>query len=123
LRLDYAVTKNNTLTARYQYYRDTQTNNGIGQNTLPSQAYDSTSTEHTVQIGDTQIFGAKVVNETRFQYLRDNSGQTALDKNASVNVLGAFSGGGNGTVSTDHQDHYELQNYTSVIHSNHTIKF
>ena len=123
LRLDYAVTKNNVLTARYQYYRDTQTNNGIGQNTLPSQAYDSTSTEHTVQIGDTQIFGAKVVNETRFQYLRDNSGQTALDNNASVNVLGAFSGGGNGTISTDHQDHYELQNYTSVIDSNHTIKF
>ena len=24
---------------------------------------------------------------------------------------------------TDHQNHYELQNYTSVIHGNHTIKF
>jgi hypothetical protein len=123
LRLDYAPTKNNTLTARYQYYRDTETNNGIGQTTLPSQAYDSNSTEHTLQIGDTQVFGAKVVNETRFQYLRDNSGQTALDTNPSVSVLGAFGGGGNGAISTDHQDHYELQNYTSVIHGNHTIKF
>jgi hypothetical protein len=122
-RLDYAITKNNTLTARYQYYRDTETNNGIGQTVLPSQAYDSTSTEHTVQVGDTQVFGAKVVNETHFQYLRDNSGQTALDTNPSVNVLGAFSGGGNGQISTDHQDHYELQNYTSVIHGNQTIKF
>ena len=65
-----------------------------------------------------------MVNETRFQYLRDNGGETAVDKkNAAVNVLGAFSGGGNGTVSSDHQDHYELQNYTSVIHGNHTIKF
>jgi hypothetical protein len=124
LRLDYAPTKNNTLTARYQYYRDTQTDNGIGQNTLPSQGYDSTSTEHTLQIGDTQIFGAKVVNETRFQYLRDNSGQAALSANPTVSVPGAFSGGGSsGGTSTDHQDHYELQNYTSVIHSNHTIKF
>jgi hypothetical protein len=123
LRLDYALTKNNTLTARYQYYRDTQTNNGIGQNTLPSQAYDSTSTEHTVQIGDTQVFGAKVVNETRFQYLRDNTGLTSLDLNPQVTVLGAFTGGGNGTISTDHQNHYEVQNYTSVIHGNHTIKF
>jgi hypothetical protein len=123
LRLDYALTKNNTLTARYQYYRDTQTDNGIGQTTLATQAYDSKSTEHTLQIGDTQVFGAKVVNETRFQYLRDNGGQSAVDTNASVNVLGAFSGGGNGTVSSDHQDHYELQNYTSVIHGNHTIKF
>ncbi len=122
-RLDYGFTKNNTLTARYQYYRDTQTNNGIGQTTLPTQAYDSTSTEHTLQIGDTQVFGAKVVNETRFQYLRDNSGLTSLDTNPQVTVPGAFTGGGNGTISADHQDHYELQNYTSVIHGNHTIKF
>jgi hypothetical protein len=122
-RLDYAITKNNTLTARYQYYRDTETNNGIGQLTLPSQAYDSINTEHTLQIGDTQIYGAKVVNETRFQYLRQNSGVTSLNLNPEVSVLGAFVGGGNGTISTDHQDHYELQNYTSVIHGNHTIKF
>jgi hypothetical protein len=122
-RLDYAITKNNTLTARYQYYRDTETNNGIGQITLPTQAYDSTSTEHTVQIGDTQVYGAKVVNETRFQYLRENNGVTSLDTNPQVSVLGAFTGGGNGTISTDHQDHYELQNYTSVIHGNHTTKF
>src|SRR5258706_470509 len=123
LRLDYALSKNNTLTARYQYYRDTQTNNGIGQTVLPSQAYDSTSTEQTVQIGDTQIFGAKVINETRFQYLRDNDGQRGLDGNPAVNVLGAFKGGGNGEISTDHQDHYEVQNYASWIHGNHTIKF
>jgi hypothetical protein len=125
LRLDYALTKNNTLTARYQYYRDTQTDNGIGQNTLPSQAYDSISTEHTLQIGDTQVYGAKVINETRFQYLRDNSSNlpSVFDPAPSVSVLGAFTGGGYDQNSSDHQDHYELQNYTSVIHGNHTIKF
>ena len=124
LRLDSALSKSNTLTARYQYYRDTQTNNGLTQPaTLPSQAYDSTSTEHTFQIGDTQIYGAKIVNETRFQYLRSSDGQTALDANPAVNVLGAFKGGGNGEISTDHQDHYEVQNYTSVIHGSHIIKF
>src|SRR6202047_4796517 len=30
-RLDYQVSKNNTLTARYQYFRDAQNNDGIGQ--------------------------------------------------------------------------------------------
>jgi hypothetical protein len=124
LRYDSALGKNNTLTARYQYYRDTQTNNGLTQpGTLPTLAYDSASTEQTIQIGDTQIFGAKVVNETRFQYLRDSDSQHALDTNPAVNVLGAFKGGGNGEISTDHQDHYEIQNYASVIHGNHTIKF
>jgi Carboxypeptidase regulatory-like domain len=122
-RLDYALSKNNTLTARYQYYRDTETNNGIGQNTLASQATNTISTETTFQLGDTQIYGSKVVNETRFQYLRDNDGVNSLNLNPEVNVLGAFTGGGNGTVSSDHQDHYEFQNYTSVIHGNHTLKF
>ena len=123
-RFDYAVTKNNTLTARYQYFRDTNNNDGIGQFTLPSQGYDNTSQEHTLQVGDTQVYGAKVVNETRFQYLRERNSQNALSSDPTINVRGAFESGGNnqGTV-IDHQDHYEVQNYTSVIHGNHTIKF
>lgn len=122
-RLDYALTKNNTLTVRYQYFRDTQTNSGIGQFSLLSQATNEASTEQTVQVGDTQVYGSKVVNETRFQYLRENSSQNSLDLNPQVSVRGAFTGGGNGTVSSDRQNHYEVQNYTSVIHGNHTIKF
>jgi Carboxypeptidase regulatory-like domain/TonB dependent receptor len=123
-RLDYAVTKNNTLTARYQYFRDTQTNDGIGQFNLASQGYNDESVEHTVQIGDTQVFGSKIINETRFQYLRENDSQNALSTDPTINVRGAFGGGGNnqGTI-IDHQDHYEFQNYTSLIHENHTLKF
>jgi len=123
-RLDYQLGKNNTLTARYQYFRDTQNQDGIGQFNLSSQAYNSESTEHTLQISDTQIFGAKIVNETRFQYLREIDNQSAANTRPTLNVLGAFGGGGNsdGTV-LDHQDHYELQNYTSIIHGNHTTKF
>lgn len=122
-RLDWALTKNNTLTARYQYWRDTETDSGIGRFTLPSQAYNSKDIEHTIQIGDTQIYGAKVVNETRFQYLRELDSQNPLDLNPSVSVPGSFNGGGSGTVSNDHEDHYEVQNYTSVIRGNQTIKF
>jgi len=123
-RLDFAPTQNNTLTARYQYYRDTEDNNGIGQFTLPSQGYDSEATEHTLQISDTQIFGAKIVNETRFQYLRELDNQYALNVQPTINVLGSFDGGGNNQGRIlDHQDHYELQNYTSIIHGNHTVKF
>ena len=123
-RFDYAINKNNTLTARYQFFRDSEDNNGIGQFNLPSQGYNEVTDEHTVQIGDTQVYGAKVVNETRFQYLRENDTQNALSTDPTINVRGAFGGGGNsqGTI-VDHQDHYEVQNYTSVIHGNHTSKF
>jgi Carboxypeptidase regulatory-like domain len=123
-RVDYQLSKNNTLTVRYQYYRDTEDNEGIGQFTLPSQGYNAESTEHTFQISDTQVFGAKIVNETRFQYLRELDNQLALSTQPTVNVLGSFDGGGNSQGNIlGHQDHYELQNYTSIIHGNHTVKF
>jgi len=123
-RLDWALSKNNTLTARYQYYRDTETNNGVGVASLPSQAYYSQSTEQTVQVGDTQVYGSKIVNETRFQFVRDDGLQNPGDLNPVVNVLGAFTGGGNGSGnSNDQQNRYELQNYTSLIHGNHVLKF
>ena len=134
-RIDYQVTPNNTLTARYQYYRDTQQNAGIGSLVLPEAGYDTFSSEHTVQITDSQVIGTKAVNETRFQYLRDNSDQnpvqTALislpagfTTGAAISVFGAFTGGRSSAgIQADHQDHYELQNYTSISQGKHFIKF
>jgi hypothetical protein len=133
-RIDYQISTNNTLTARYQFYRDTQQNAGVGGFTLPEAGYDTTSTEHTVQLSDTQILGTKAVNETRFQYLRDNSGQTPVTTplqtlpgfttTASFTVPDEFTGGrASSGTQTDRQDHYELQNYTSISHGKHFVKF
>ncbi len=123
-RIDYQVSTNNTLTARYQYYRDTQQNAGVGGLVLPEAGYDTTSSEHTVQISDTQTLGARAVNETRFQYLRDNSLQTPLSTAIGINVLQDFTrGGSNSGTQADHQDHYELQNYTSISQGKHFLKF
>ena len=123
-RFDWAASKNNTLTARYQYWRDTETNSGVGIFSLPTQSYYSKETEQTVQISDTQVFGAKIVNETRFQFIRDNNYQDPLDTNPTVNVIGSFVGGGNSTgLYNDVQNRYELQNYTSIVQGNHIVKF
>jgi hypothetical protein len=125
-RLDFQLTPSNTLTVRYQFYRDTQDSNGVGQFSLPSQAYNTASTEHTLQISDTQVVSTNVVNETRFQYLRDSSSQTVQNPQnpATISVVGAFTGGGNQIGNgSDVQNHYELQNYTSIAHGNHLIKF
>ena len=123
-RIDWAPNKNNTLTVRYQYYRDTQSGELSNSISLPTQAYSPESTEQTVQVSDTQVFGSKIVNETRFQYNRDRNTQNPVDTNPAVSVLGDFLGGGNseGTLS-DLQNSYEVQNYTSMIEGNHTLKF
>jgi hypothetical protein len=151
-RLDYQVSKNNTLTVRYQYWNEVENNNGIGQfsvgsgdrgaalmslaeitpNTnsgvaqfpLTSQGYNIANTEHTLQVSDTQVFGARIVNETRFQYIREANNQTAQSPLFTVNVLGAFTGGGSSQGNIiDNQDRYELQNYTSIALGKHVLKF
>jgi len=123
-RIDYQLTPTNTITARYQYYRDTWENDGIGGLTLPEAGYNTFSSEHTVQITDTQTLGTKAVNETRFQYLHDNSNQSPLSTTVGINVLGNFTTGGSSAgAQTDLQDHYELQNYTSLSEGKHFIKF
>ncbi len=123
-RFDFQLTPSNTLTVRYQYEHSTQDNAGVGQFSLPTVGYNSHSSEQTVQISDTQIISPTIINETRFQYLRQSSNQTPLSTDPTLVVQGAFTGGGSpsGTVVSN-QDHYELQNYTSIAHGHHFIKF
>jgi carboxypeptidase family protein len=122
-RLDFQLSPSNTLTVRYQYFRNQEDNEGVGQFSLPSQAYDSISSEQTLQVSDTQILSTNVVNETRFQYIHNHNDQTVKDFSPTISVLGAFTGGGNQLGNlVDKQNHYELQNYTSIAHGNHLIK-
>jgi Carboxypeptidase regulatory-like domain len=123
-RLDYQLTPNNTLSVRYQYYRDNEDNQGLAGFALPSQAFNSLTTEDTVQISDTQVIGMNMVNETHFQYLRDASSQMPQNGLPTVTVLGSFTGGGNNEQSiSDLANHYELQNYTQWVHGKQTVKF
>jgi len=128
-RIDYQLSKNNTLTVRYQYFHNTEDNDGVGQFSVLDQAYNSTEDEHTVQISDTQVVSNHVINETRFQFNRDDTSQIVQNAPGglippTVNVLGAFTMGGNQLGNPiDHENRYELQNYTSVLHNTHFIKF
>ena len=123
-RVDFQLSKSNTLTIRYQYARNIQDNAGIGQFSLPSTGYNSHSTEQTLQISDTQIINPNIVNETRFQYIHDSDNQLPISTDPTLVVQGAFTGGGSSMgYVTGNQDHYELQNYTSITHGKHFIKF
>jgi hypothetical protein len=123
-RLDYQVSANNTLTARYQFERENETNNGIGQFSLPSMGFNQQNREHQLQISDTQIINAKIINETRFQFVRETSDRTPQSTAPTISAQGAFTDGGNGGgVSSDTLDRYELQNYTSMSLGKHFLKF
>ena len=123
-RLDYQLTPANTLTARYQYFHNTDQNEGVGQFNLAEQGYNPVNAEHTLQISDTQILNAKTINETRFQFVRSTNTQTPVSIGPTIQVQGAFTAGGNVQgISSDTLDRYELQNYTSMVLGKHFLKF
>ena len=125
-RIDWQLTPADTLTARYQFESNDQQNLGISGITLPSRGYSSSETEHTVQISNTHILGPRVINETRFQFIRNESSQTAnaLGAGVAINVLGDFNAGGS-TVGRSREvlNRYELQNLTSWAADKHFVKF
>jgi hypothetical protein len=123
-RIDYQVSKNNTLTAHYQFEQEKNNNEGIQQTSLSTLGYNEVETENTLQLSDTQVIGSNVVNETHFQYRSDKDNIRSQDGDPLTQVLGFFSSGGNSQgQNLDTTDSYEIQNYTSVVHRAHQIKF
>jgi hypothetical protein len=123
-RVDYQLSQNNTLTIRYGYTRNDAQDQGIGTTALVTRGFQSLSTDQTVQIVETAVLSTKVINETRFQLFHTDSLETANSLVPGLIVSGAFSGGGAQLGRTsDTQNHYELQNYTSIAGGAHSWKF
>jgi hypothetical protein len=134
-RIDLQLGQKNTLTLRYQFFRNQVTNSfggggfgfggsGGGSVSLPTVATDSDTIEHAFQLEDSQVINDRMVNETRFQYLRDISTVTPVSTAPNISVPGDFvSGGSTSQTEHDHTDHYELQNMTTMTAGAHAIKF
>src|SRR5918911_4676627 len=122
-RLDWQLSKTNTLVARYEYEHSTSENAGVGDFSLLSRAYNTENTQQTVRLTETAVINQKVINETRFQYVRDRTRQTGDNSQPTINVLDAFTGGGSQIgLSFNNQDRFELQNYTSWSEGLHALK-
>ena len=122
-RLDLQLTPSNTLTMRYQFYYDAESGD-IKSTQLPSQSISTSTIEHTLQLDDTQIINDHMVNETRFEYRRQLETDNPVSTAPTLQVSGDFTGGGaTSQYMNDHQDHLELQNYTTMTVRTQTIKF
>jgi hypothetical protein len=123
-RVDYQLNQNNTLMFRYGFTRNDVQDQGIGNFNLPSRGYYTLDQDHTVQITETAVLGPSTVNETRFQFFHEEDDEASNSPAPALLVLGAFSGGGSQLGrSFDTENHYELQNYTSLVKGMHTWKF
>ena len=122
-RIDLQLGSKDTLTMRYQFYYDSESGD-IGSQQLPTQSLQSNSTEHTLQVSDSHIINDHMVNETRFEYRRILQSGSPVNTDPTLIVSGNFTGGGaSAQFSNDHQDHFELQNYTTMGLGRHALKF
>ncbi len=125
-RIDFQVSKNNSLSTRYQYETGHSENEGVSQFVLPSQAYNSENYEQQVQISDSNTFTAHLVNDLRFQFLRTGSKANPLNLVVAptTQVSSAFTdGGASHGLSSNTQNRYELQNYVFWQRGRHAVKF
>jgi hypothetical protein len=123
-RLDKQFGANNTFTGRYEFNQVKQTNSGVGLLVLPSEGTNLTTTTQTLQLSNSQIIGSKMVSEAHFQYLRTRTEQDAVSSAPTLNVEGAFNGGGNSAqTNSDNQDRYEFQELFTRQQGAHFLHF
>ena len=123
-RIDFQLGKINTMTVRDSFFRSAADGGGVGTLNLPHQAFSDSDKENTLQIGDTMLLNSRLVNETRFQWRRIRNDQKANYATPTVSVQGAFTTGGSSSgVVQDHEDNFELQNYSTATAGPHTLRF
>jgi Carboxypeptidase regulatory-like domain/TonB dependent receptor-like, beta-barrel len=123
-RVDFQLTPKNVLTVRGEFSDDSSQNQGIGQMTLQSMAFNSSSHGNEIHIGDTQVVSDRTVTQTLFGYESDTSTDTPFSIAPTVNVIGAFtSGGQSGGVARNTVTHLQLRNTTSMMLDKHSLTY
>jgi hypothetical protein len=129
-RIDWQLGARNTFTARYGFWLESE-HGDLSQGSLiiPGQPTTNPSThesntDHTVQISDAFVINDHAVNETRFQFERQNENHYPDSTDRTINVQGDFNTGGyTGQQSNDHATRLEFWNITTLSKGTHAIKF
>ena len=122
-RIDFQINKNHTLVARYNYRKEETKNLGVGDFSLFTRAFDSNSALQTIRLTETAIINEKLVNETRFQFINRRQDQIGQDNSPSINVFGAFNGGGAPIgEASGRRRNWELANISTWSFGNHAFR-
>ena len=121
--IDIGLTPHNTLRTRYEYLNFAQTNGGVGGGSLPSQAFNRRFHHHNLQMSDTEIVSPTMINVLSYQFLHFSESETAADNAPAIDVLGAFTGGGNlsGNYANRETHHHVRDDFTDEA-GNHQVE-
>ena len=119
-RVDYQLSTNNTLVARYSFLRSNEQNAGIGIFDLPSRSTSTTNNEDSIQLTETAVLGSHTINEVRFRAMRDHTSQDAATLAPAILVSQSFDSGGAQVGTTWLNDNnFEISNTTTVTRGSH----
>ena len=122
-RIDWQLGAKNTFTVRYGFWSESE-HGDLNSGSLASASTHESNTDHTVQMSDAIILNDHTVNESRFQYERQNENHYPDSTDRSIGVTGDFTGGGySGQELQDHTTRLEFQNVTTLSYGTHSIKF
>ncbi|MCI0662137.1 MAG: carboxypeptidase regulatory-like domain-containing protein [Acidobacteria bacterium] len=98
---------------------------GNSLNRLPGSGSDSESSDHNLRLSNTWIINSKMIHESRFQYELGHTDVIAESDGITINVLGAFIGGGASCCpNNSREETFEYQDSISyqTRGSKHAIK-
>ena len=106
-RIQYRLGERQTLNLGGEWSSRRRENQGVGETTLPERAFDSKSSDYSLQIRETAVLSSSTINEIRFQFERENLKNVPLTNAAAINVLDAFQAGGAQNRSQEARREYE----------------
>ena len=122
-RFGWMPNAKNNITGSYTASVNSLHNVGVGGQVLQEAGYESAQSEHALRFTDMQTLSARAVHETRFGYtwrLRNDAPHTSAP---SLQVAGAFTGGGAYTQSLrSHQRDLEIDDDILYTRGKHSLK-
>src|SRR5262249_3114861 len=123
-RFDFSLGQNHTLTVRYENTRQELDNIGAGGFRLAETAFNQKTQSHTLNVTETALVNARLVNETRFQFNRFTRQSISQGTAPAISVQDAFtSGSASAGDSRNTTNRWELTNLSVLTHGAHTLKW
>ena len=122
-RVDFQLGRH-VLTVQDVILRTNRTGRGVGQLSLPEQAFTGYDFANILQVRDSILISKSLINEVAFRWWRDSSHRTPAFLTPAVTVTGAFTTGGNYTgQASDLENNLELHDYVTLTHGAQYMRF
>lgn len=117
------LNKKNNLSGTYNADVNTLDNLGVGGTALPEAGYNSMQSEHALRFSNLQTISAQTMHETRVGYTWRYRDDTPDSNAPSLQVAGAFTGGGAATQALhSHERDLEIDDDVLTTRAKHNLK-